>query len=246
MSASEPAKLSEKGEFILPKEPALMVLCGKQRSGKSYAIKSLMQDFQSNEDTKFKYGIVFVKTKFNHAYDYIPDKMVKEDFETDKLMKWIDGLRNRQKSLPPGEKLPRNFVILDDLMGVANFYDKPMISWISTFRHTNTWVFLTCQYLAQGTSTVVRECTDLAFIFNTSNLDSQKKLYIFYGQQMPGDTVKEKFNMFQKVLKDVTQSEEEDTKHQCLLFVGNQTSAERSYLAWKADPVEDDFKMKFD
>jgi len=92
---------------------------------------------------------------------------------------------------------------------------------------------------------VIRECTNAAFIFNTANLDSQKKLYIYYGQQMPGETVKEKFESFQKTLRAITESENEEDEHQCLLFQANKKTPEKSYFAWKADTVGDDFRIKF-
>lgn len=238
------ASTSEPVGFTLPTEASLLVFVGKQRSGKSYAIKSLMSQYQKSQP--FEFGVVFTRTKFNHAYDYVSDKRVYEDFSVEKLMKYIEGLRTINERKKKEKKvMGPNFIIFDDLMGVIDWYDKRLINWIGTFRHTNTTIFLAIQYLAQGTSTVVRECTNAAFMFNTSNLDSQKHLYIFYGQQMPGTKVVDKFEIFQKTMKAITESENEEDDHQCLLFQANKKTPEKSYCAWKADPVADDFKMKF-
>lgn len=236
-------------EFVLPNEPSIMVFIGKQRSGKSYAIRSLMRDFQEHQP--FSFGITYCKTKFNHGYDYMPPESVKDKFSIEALMSWVNKLREgAEKYAAQGKKFPRNYIILDDLVGAIKWYDGNMDNWVSTFRHTNKWVFITAQYLARGSSTTLRECTDYAFIFNTSNEESMKVCSTYYGQRMPGNDTSQRLECFMKTLNDVTEAQD----HHCLLFMsrpdrklapGERFLSRDYYVSWKASPVDDDFKVVF-
>lgn len=245
MSApAEPATKTKAPEgLVFPKEPCFIVLIGIPKSGKTYAVKSLMAQFQKHQP--FAFGIVFTGTKFKNAYDFLPDKRVKDGYSHEKLLAYIDALKKKEKE--SGKENKPNFIILDDLMGVAEWNDKRIVNWVANFRHTNTTVFLTAQRLAQGSSTTVRDCTDMAFIFNGNTFSSQEHLWNAYGQAMPGKTKGEKFDLFQEVIKAVTMCEEdnEEDKHQALVFINRKQKAADSYLAWKADPVDEKFKMEF-
>lgn len=243
MSApAEPATKSKAPEgLVFPKEPCFIVLIGKPKSGKTYAVKSLMAQFQKHQP--FTFGIVWTGTKFNNAYDFLPDNRVMETYSEDSLLGYIDVLKKKQKA--SGKPNKPNFLILDDLMGIVKWNDTRIVNWTGNFRHTNTTVFVTAQRLAQGTSTCLRDFTDIAIMFNATTLSAQEHLFDAYGQSMPGKTKGEQLHLFQDVLKSITRCEDEDDKHQALAFVNEKNYASDTYFAWKADPVDDDFKMEF-
>lgn len=97
-------------------KPAIYLFIGKPASGKSFALKSLMFDFQKAK--YFKFILAFCRTKFNHGYDWLPDEYVDDKYSDDKLLTHIEKLRAfRKKS---GKECPPNALIFDDLLGTVD------------------------------------------------------------------------------------------------------------------------------
>jgi hypothetical protein len=94
-------------------KPAIYLFIGKPASGKSYALKSLMFDFQKAK--YFKFILAFVRTKFNHGYDWLPDEYVDDKYSDQKLLTHIEKLRAYRKK--SGKECPPNALIFDDLLG---------------------------------------------------------------------------------------------------------------------------------
>ena len=237
--ASSPRSLhshTDAEAFTLPTKPVIMVFVGRQESGKSYAIKSLMNQWAKIDH--FSYGVVFTGTKFTGAYKYLPEKCVQEWKGNPSLQGYIEKLRKWQEKT--GKPCPPNFVILDDLLGSINWYDPWMTNWIGNFRHTNTTVIVAAQYLAQGSSTTFRECTNYAFMFNSSNEDSMKFMSKFFGGMKLAVPGKDRQIEFERLLQRVTEAEQ----YQALLYRNNRKTVQETFLAWKADPVPDDLKIK--
>lgn len=131
-------------------DPNIFLFIGKMRSGKTYAVRSLVEEMCVTRKL-WKFGLVIVRSKFNHDYDYIKnDKYVIEDYKEETLQKYVNGLRDRVKEVGK-PNMPHNFIVLDDMLGNINLYSPFMQNWIISFRHTNTSVIFTSQFLQRGT-----------------------------------------------------------------------------------------------
>ena len=231
VSSSKP----ERQRFILPSDPSIIVLAGKPKSGKSYAIRSIM--YSCAKQGHFKFGICLTATKFNGDYDYLPDKHVWQGYDEARLEKYIDHLRQKTKEIKDKQgskaQLPPNFVILDDLLGRIDMYSSFFANWVSTYRHTNTTIFITAQQLKRGISTTMRECTTFCFMFRTVFKDSVTALYESYGQLF------EDFEDFKENFIKVT-----SVDHQALVFHNDQNNFDETYCTWIAESAPD-FKLKY-
>ena len=228
-----PAEIAhEKNCLNLPRKPQIMCFVGKPESGKSHLIKSMLYDYAKHK--YFKFGITFVRTKFNHDYDYLPDKYVYEDFDIAKLKKHITKLRDWRKK--NNKKVPPNFVIFDDLLGQIDWYDEFMTNWIASFRHTSTSIFITAQYLQSkgGISTVLRECTNLGLIFNTKFKNSLKGLYEAYGQLF--DCYDDFVRHFQTITKQ---------RYHCMIYKADEEDIEYNYLDFCAPKEIPQYQLKY-
>lgn len=220
--------------FRLPKEACFMIFCGRPRSGKSYAIRSIIQQIQQS-DNPFHFGVVFTTTKFNTDYDFLDQKYVRDKFELSHLQDYIKGMEDwREKN--NGKLNSLNFVILDDLQGARDPNHPDMKAIVATYRHTNTTFIITAQYLNTGTSTGEREASVHTFLFNTGSKRSMTNWYSYFGQLCDNE------EEFIKKLKEVTGRASD---HRALLCISGRPTKHESYLAWKADPVDEDFKIVF-
>ena len=59
------------------------MLIGTRKSGKSYALRHMLTDMLLRRQLKF--GLVFTSTKFNGAYNWLPDKYVFDEFDKEKF-----------------------------------------------------------------------------------------------------------------------------------------------------------------
>lgn len=215
----------------LPLKPEIIVLLGRPASGKSYCIKSMIYSWAKANHMKF--GLCVCPTAFNGDYSYLPDKWVWDEYDEDKLARYVERLREKTKKLGK-EKMPPNFVILDDLLGKINWNSKFWTSWIATFRHTNTTLLISAQSLkGKGTSTLLRDCTSRALMYYTNFKSAVEGLFDAYGQIFPN------IDEFKKAYRDMTRE-----KHQCMVYVNNQDSFDDSYFSLIAAPVED-FKLEY-
>ena len=90
--------------------PRIVVCVGKPRSGKSNAVRYFLLKNILNKK-KFKFGIVFTRTKFNDDYNYIPEKYIYTEYKPELLKKYMNGLEKLKKKTGV---IPPNFVIMDD------------------------------------------------------------------------------------------------------------------------------------
>ena len=218
----------------LKKKPQVYVMVGKPESGKSHLVKSLIYDFQKGKNPYFKFILAFVKTKFNSDYDYLPDEYVYESFDEDKLRKHIDSLREyRRKTNKP---VPPNLVVFDDLLGDIDWYSPWMTNWLCSFRHTNTSIIMTAQYLmgAKSVSTCLRECTNVSFIYNSKFKNSIKALYEAYGQLFKNET--EFVEKFQSITKE---------RYTCMIYDASIDELEDNYVSFKAIENIPNFTLKY-
>jgi hypothetical protein len=162
----------------------MYVLSGKSGRGKTTFIKYLIYHLIQNENCKF--GLVFVKTKFNDDYtSFLPSNRVIEGFREDILKKYIHNLKKiKQKQ----GKIPHSFIVFDDLIGVL----KPSMfldNLYATFRHYKINLILSAQYITakngSGIPPIVRCQTNYAIMYRAKDRRTLENLYEAFGGLFP-------------------------------------------------------------
>jgi len=216
---------------LFPLKPQIFVFVGKCGSGKSVCVKSIMYNYAKKQ--YFRFGIAYVKTKFNHSYEFIPDKYVLDKYTEKQFANYLSklrGLKEKKGAIPP------NFVIFDDMVGSINMNTGVMASFLSTHRHYNTTIFFTSQYICakNSSTTLMREITNFAFIFRTSFKNSLKSLYEAYGQ-LTND-----YDEFVKLFMDIT-----DEEYCCLMYWNKDRGSKYdSYFKFQA-PNPPEYKINY-
>jgi hypothetical protein len=165
------------------KSSKLFVLVGKSFKGKSYMMRYILSDWLRTG--KVKFGLVFCKTTFNNDFtSFLPKDKVIEGYDEEILKKYVDNLKNIIKekgSVPP------SFLVFDDLVGVLNNQSDWFNNFMSTFRHYNINIFIAAQYLTgkKAISTLTREQTNFAIMFNSRTRRTLENLYESYGGLFP-------------------------------------------------------------
>lgn len=213
------------------KRGKMILMIGKQASGKSYLTKSII--YQCSKSKIFKFGIVFTGSKINGDYDFLDDDIVREDYSEENLEKYINKLRKWCQD-HPGEKLPRSFLILDDLLGRIRINSPVFANLMSTYRHYNLTIIITSQYMVKNCSTLLRELVDYAFIFRTRFKNSLKHLYESFGQMT--ESYDDFFNMLEMATKE---------EHFCLMYDATKDKKETAYKSYRAPGNVPNFKLKF-
>jgi hypothetical protein len=133
-----------------------------------------------------------------------------------------------------GDKMPPNFIIYDDLLGLLE-KSRTMTNWFSVFRHTNTYIFLTSQYLnSQASSTLVRTQAKFIYAFRDRSTRTRKALYEWFGSLVE---TQEEFN---KLFEQATAE-----KHRALIIITGQDSLEETFGQIKAASVIPPYKINF-
>ena len=156
------------------------LVVGKSRKGKSHFIRWLIMDRFVHANWQF--GLSMVGTKFTGAYKWLPDRTVFEGYDENRLVAYVTGLK---KKIDAGEKVPPNFVYLDDLVGALKSETDAFKQFCTTSRHTNTNVIVAVQYIAHGVSTTFREQVDYAVLFGSKNRRTCDSLFGEFGQLFP-------------------------------------------------------------
>jgi hypothetical protein len=201
-------------------EPLFVVLVGKSMKGKSYMMRYLIQyKFRKGD---YKFGLVFTKTNFNGDWNFIPQKAIKEGYNEEILMKYIDNLKaikEKEGSIEP------NFIIFDDLIGVLNNQTEWFVNFCGTVRHFNTSVFIAVQYLTgrNAISPIMREQTTHAILFNSRTRNTLDNLYQSYGGLFPS------FNEFKDYFLKTT-----DEKYTAMLYKEDIDELENNYIPIKS------------
>lgn len=210
-----------------PKEPQIYVLVGKPRTGKSYAVKSMVYHLAKNK--VIRRVICITKTAFNGDYDYVPPDDLWEGYDDARVSQFLNECKERKKA---GKALIPTALIFDDMLGQLPLDGATMKHLMSCFRHYNLYVFFTSQYLNKAVPPYMRECLDWAVMFRTINKPSVEAMCNAFGGLY--DTPDE----FKSALLKATA-----VPHQALLFHNNQDSKEQSYFTFIADEVPD-FELK--
>ena len=211
--------------------PLIMIFIGKQASGKSFLLRNLI--YQLTKQQTFKFGKVFTATGFNSDYDFMPEKHVDSDYSEAKLESYIGSLKQWMEK-NKGKKLPPSFLVLDDLLGKIHGHTDIFQNLMATYRHFNLTIFITSQYMVKNVSPLLRELTDLAFIFKSKFKNTKEALYDAFGQMLDNQ------DEFNRVLDQATEE-----KHASLVYNANKSTPEEAYLSFKCSGDDVKFKLKF-
>ena len=198
--------------------PQISVFLGKPKKGKSWALRWAV--LKNTLDNKiFKYGIVFTRTKFNGDYNWLPDEYVYEDYDPMILQQYLDGLKKL-----PEDQLEPSFIIFDDIQGVLNGNDKVLTSLNACHRHFKISIFYCFQYIyGHGSTPVLRECTTMAFLFNSKGKRTLEALYENFGQLF------DSFNEFKEYYLECTKD-----KYTAMLYIQDIDNKEDNYFQFTA------------
>lgn len=203
--------------------PQICVFLGKPKKGKSWALRwNILK--QTVDNKIFQYGIVFTRTKFNGDYDYLPDEYVYEDYDPMILQQYLDGL----KKLDP-EQIQPSFIIFDDIQGVLSSLDPVLTSLNACHRHFKISIFYCFQYIyGRGSTPVLRECTTMAFLFNSKGKRTLEALYENFGQLF------DSFQEFKDYFLACTKP-----KYTAMLYIQDIDNKDENYLQFKAPSPKD-------
>ena len=179
------------------KSPSMIAIFGRCKQGKSHLIHYILQ----NATKVYKFGVVFCTTKFDGAFNYIPERYIFDgdiNATLDKYTKYLKKLYEKKKSLPP------NFIIFDDVLGSLKD-DASFKNFISTYRHFNCTVILASQYV-NLISPMLRELIVYGFCFAMNTSLSRKNAWLNMGQSLDEKE-------FLGVLDDYTRE-----KYHCLFY----------------------------
>lgn len=240
------AKKLKPGQFELPTDSAkIWILTGLPNSGKSYMLKYIMYSYAKLGF--FNWGLCFSPTSFNGDYDFLPEQCVKDKFDEDYLVRYIESLKEKlielkKKSGDPKARLPHNFIIFDDCLGMMGGNKKggEGASWLnhfySTARHTSTSLFFLNQYIAAAKNipTTLRNNTNFSLMWPQPMKNSVSALYGAYGGMYENE------QEFKQALLN-----NRGRQYSCLVYRSGYFSAEETYLRIQAKEIPDDFKLHF-
>ena len=198
------------------KDGGVILNIGKTRSGKSMATKYMIL----KNAHVFNFGIVFVSTKFNSGYNFLPDQYVFEEYRPEILENYIRLLENYREEY--GKPPPKNFVIFDDMVGLLNGND-PFLNHIHTrLRHTSTFLFHNVQYIkGGGINPTIRENVEYVLMFNSKTKNTLNALYENFGQEF------ENYKSFKKHILKHTE------KHTGILYIQDEPDIRNNYVKWR-------------
>lgn len=171
----------------------IAIVAGIPNMGKSNFIKYIMlQNHENYSKNPFRYGIVFTKTKFEGAYNFVPAKFVHSKYDP-------DVLQNLMKIQEDSLAKHRAFVIFDDCLDAKCFSSQLFSDLITTYRHWNISVIIATQYIYRVPPTI-RECCRYAVMFRMTTKRSIQALFESFG------TFFNNYEEFRKYLLEKTQN----------------------------------------
>jgi len=159
--------------------PFVSVVVGKAGSGKSNLTRYLMYNQQCREFyNRFEIILVFCKTKFNHSYDFVPDEWLHGGYNRKAIKNIMKVQSNiREQGLKPLPVL----LVFDDCLNPGSFKSSLFLDLIANRRHFNISVIMNTQYLNTQVPTLLRENTDLIFLFKQFSEPSLKGAFSAFG-----------------------------------------------------------------
>lgn len=223
--------------------PSIHLLVGKSKSGKSVMLKYLiLKQCLEAKSNRFQFGLVFSTTAFNGAYEWLPEKAVKEEYDEDYLKTYVNNLKKLAKNLRnEGKEMPHSFLILDDCFGELTANSKFFKNFIATCRHAKISVYIAAQQIGQGSSTVIRQQTDYAMLWYTGDRNELEFYYNHFGSLYPSK--KEFYEAFARKTSG---------EYDCMLYVNSKKNTgndwrDNNYYTMSAPDPKDmpDVKITF-
>jgi len=171
------------------KPPYLLIINGKQGSGKSQLIRYIIREnMLSNK--KFDYGVVFSNTAWEDgSFEYIPKNFVYEEFNPTVL----ENLMKLQKDCITNGIEKRAFVIFDDCLDDKDqFTCKPIKKLSTQLRHYNITMIISTQYPHLIPPRIRANAMYSIFFDIGSGVRELESLYNAYGQRF------ENYKLFKK------------------------------------------------
>lgn len=209
-----------------PDAGQLFVYVGKSERGKTHFMKWLLYAQMLRKENPIKTGIVFVKTKYKHSFDFVPEERVFEGYNEEILKTYVGNLKKMfevQKYLEP------SFLVFDDLLGILNNRSQWFSNFIATYRHLNIHIHIAVQYLTglHAINPIMREQTTFAFMFNSKAAITIKNLYLAYGQLF------EKEKEFKQYLFDHTEPRSVGP-YVCVVYEEFEDDIDKNYIPMRA------------
>jgi len=225
-------------EFKLPTDPSIMIFVGSCAAGKSYMLRYCMYHWARMKH--FGFGLAYCPTSFNGDMSWLPERAVKAEYDEAHLEGYITNLRKKteegKKKHGNAWELKPNFILFDDCLSLligSKFFN----NWVSTFRHTNTYPIILTQYMAasRSVSTLLRNCTNIAFMWPQSLKNSLQSMHAAYGQL---------FDSYDEFCAELNKCRER--KFSCLVYRNSPDYIDkRAYCRIRAGEFPQNFSVQF-
>jgi len=172
--------------LLLPATPSIYVFVAAPDSGKSHAVRYLL--YRMFQKSLFKDGIIITGSKCNGDFEgLLDDSRIWDGWDQQRFEDYHADLKDRTASVraKSNHELPPNFIVFDDLMGILSGARVPdcFNHFISTHRHTNTWVFILTQSIENGVPTRLKNMTNFAFVCQQEDKDMCHAVYKAFGNR---------------------------------------------------------------
>jgi len=172
--------------LLLPATPSIYVFVAAPDSGKSHAVRYLL--YRLFQKGLFKDGIIITGSKCNGDFEgLLDDSRIWDGWDQQRFEDYHADLKDRTASVraKSNRKLSPNFIVFDDLMGILSGARVPdcFNHFISTHRHTNTWVFFLTQSIENGVPTRLKNMTNFAFACQQEDKDMCHAVYKAFGNR---------------------------------------------------------------
>jgi hypothetical protein len=142
------------------KIPSLSLFVARSKSGKSHLMKNIL--YTLARENSISWVFVFSTTKFNNEWcDIVGPENVTDQFSTD----WLEDLLLKQSQLIKKGKAKQGLIILDDMVGTANWASSVMTKIATSARHYNISCWISTQWYFK-ISTTIRGNSDYLYILN--------------------------------------------------------------------------------
>jgi hypothetical protein len=174
-------RVADKFRARRPGAGQMFIFVGKSERGKTHFMRWLIHDQMKFKHMPVKVGLVFVQTRFNRTFDFVPPDRVIQGYKQEVLQQYV---QNVERLIAINGYAPPSFIVFDDLVGILNNETQWFINFIGTYRHYNITIYIAVQYLSgrHAISPIMREQTTAAILFNSKTTRTVTNLYESFGQ----------------------------------------------------------------
>lgn len=172
----------EDHRLFTTKDPFIAAYIAKPRSGKTHAIRYLLdRHIRANHVC---HGWVFCATKFNGSYDHLPDDTVLETFDVEDI---ADIMAYQKKHIGRDGKCDRPcFILFDDMVNCVPWKNDAIGSLFMNYRHYNIRIIIASQYFRKMPPQITEQISFVVAFNSISEkaLDALRdKLFPEYGSR---------------------------------------------------------------